>query len=439
MNKIKLFGLFVLVTFFWLISLFWLKLTVSSVYADALCGDGMYCFGSIVFDEKNGCKTTTRPDGSYYCTQSYNPDSIERDCYSNCTYSMGSYETCCNTSNCSTYGCVVGHSGSCCARETTYCGDGSCNGSENCGSCPSDCGACCTPSCSPACGQANGCGGTCGTGDAGTPGTPALSPADGGAVSVTEGEQVTVSWSSAALADLYELELYPAGSDCADIAAHCLSQAGTTYSFDPLYPVYYYQVTALNNSCSASEYGTAGSAVFTVNGIVSGQVKADNNDQAVLVGGVCVLGGALGVQPGLGSTVTVNTDSGAVDGSGNYSVATGVGSGLAGVLVVGDPASYRCTCPLDCVYSTSSPKTGLDFFVSNYRPAWWQVEDGDVHSNGGNVSSNIPALLTTSCMIGSGNLAIFSASLARQSKLLTWSARITPLMGNPSGRATSNG
>jgi len=99
---------------------------------------------------------------------------------------------------CSPIGCSESQ---CWTNVGPSCGDGSCNGSETCGDCPEDCGSCCTPSCSPACGQDDGCGGTCGTGDAGTPGTPALNPADGETVSVTEGGQVTLSWSNAAKAD----------------------------------------------------------------------------------------------------------------------------------------------------------------------------------------------------------------------------------------------
>lgn len=351
----------------------------------------------------------------------------------NCSY-VNCGLTSCNTS---TGGCLascpglkVSISDTCqmtCAESDQGCGAFGCPADTrrictNCGSgwscaCQSD-PACvlppsCTPSCSPACGQDDGCGGTCGTTDAGNPGTPTLSPADGGTVTVAEGGQVTLSWSSVAKADLYELELYPIGADCTYVAAHCLSQAGTTYSFDPLYPTYYYQVTPLNNTCSASEYGTAGSAVFNISGVVSGQVKADNNAQAVMVGGMCQLAGASGVQPGAGSIVTVNgSDTANVDGSGNYSVTTPVGAGLAAVLSVGDLTQYRCTCPLDCVYSTASPKANLDFFVSNYRPAWWQSVGGDVHANGGNISSNIPNTATNPFLImGTTGLVSYTGSL----------------------------
>lgn len=165
-----------------------------------------------------------------------------------------------------------------------YCGDGICQ--EGCDVCVADCGYCCSPSCSsPYCGQGDGCGGTCssssigagcgspycgqldacgyscGSGDAGAPAAPALSPADGGTVTVSEGALATVSWSAPALADSYYLELYPAGTNCLTSGAYCASLAGLSYSFLPLYPGYYYRVRALNSSC-ATEWGGVGSRNF---------------------------------------------------------------------------------------------------------------------------------------------------------------------------------
>ncbi|MDI6770529.1 MAG: hypothetical protein QMD04_12765 [Anaerolineales bacterium] len=135
------------------------------------------------------------------------------------------------------------------------CGDGSCNGSENCSSCPGDCGACCTPSCSsPYCGQGDGCGGTCASTDAGAPGAPALNPVNGGTVTVSEGQQATASWSAPAKADSYELQLYPAGTNCSALGAYCSSTGSLAYSFEPLYSQYYYRVRGINTTC-ATEHG----------------------------------------------------------------------------------------------------------------------------------------------------------------------------------------
>ena len=109
----------------------------------------------------------------------------------------------------------------------------------------------CTPVCNaPYCGQGDGCGGTCSSSDAGVPGVPSLNPVNGGTVTVSEGQQATVSWSAPALADSYQLELYPAGTNCLTSGAYCSSLTGLTYSFLPLYPSYYYRVRALNSTCS---------------------------------------------------------------------------------------------------------------------------------------------------------------------------------------------
>ena len=273
------------------------------------------------------------------------------------------------------------------------------NYGENCNTCSKDCGSCppaCTPACTPACGQADGCGGTCSSSAAGIPGDPIVDPGDGDSVLVGVGEDVDMSWSSATLADSYELEVYATETDCLDVTAHCESVAGLTYSFPPLTSVYDYRLRSVNDSCdgiagNGIEYGNWVTGTFSVNGVVEGQVFEDPDNNATLVGGICTLGGATGIMPGVGSQVTVEgVYSGDVQGDGIYSVSAISGSGLSAVLVPGDPSQYRCTCPANCTYSTDSPISGLDYFVTNFREAWFQGIGGNFHADGGNVTVGIP-------------------------------------------------
>jgi hypothetical protein len=111
------------------------------------------------------------------------------------------------------------------------------------------------------------------------------------------------------------------------------------------------------------------------------------------------LGGASGVQPGAGSQVVVDgTYAGSVDGSGNYTVSSApAGPGHTAVLSLGDPGTYRCTCPSGCSYSVSAPKSGLDYFVSSFKTAWFQVTGGNLHANQGSVASEIPGTCSGAC------------------------------------------
>ncbi len=54
-------------------------------------------------------------------------------------------------------------------------------------------------------------------------------------------------------------------------------------------------------------------------------------------------------------------------------------------------------------------------------------------------NSSVPSLLRTSATVRRGMVQIGSTPLARQSKLFAWSARITPVTGNPEGNGTSKG
>jgi hypothetical protein len=260
----------------------------------------------------------------------------------------------------------------------------------------------CVPYCPVACGQDDGCGSTCANTDNGDPAAPALSPADGGSVTVSESEQATVSWSSPAKADAYDLELYPSGSNCSSPYAYCLNTTATSYSFDPVSSSYYYRVRGINTTCTvydgSDDIGDWAEANFTVNGLVSGQVKQDDDSLASYnwATKTCELAGAVGVQPGAGSQVVLtdmsNSYIGDVDASGNYSViAPWAAAGYTANLNPGDPDNWQCTCPTNCSYGgVSSPKDGLDFFVSNYAAAWFQVEDGSLHADNSNISVKIP-------------------------------------------------
>jgi hypothetical protein len=227
------------------------------------------------------------------------------------------------------------------------------------------------------------------------PGVPVLDPGDGESVEIGEGEQVKVDWDSTSKADSYELELYAAGTSCDDVTAHCKTKTTTQHKFDVLVSRYYYRVRAANDTCDGiagktTRYSDWAEATFTINGVISGQVRDDPDGNASLVDGICTLAGAPGVQPGAASEVVVEGSyTGSVDGSGNYSVVAPAGSGLSAVLVP-DTSSYRCTCPDACTYSTDSPKSGLDFFVSNFREAWFQSEGGNIHADVGNVTSWLP-------------------------------------------------
>ena len=273
---------------------------------------------------------------------------------------------------------------------------------ENCANCPGDCGSCCTPSCTPACGQANGCGGNCNNSDGGAPDAPTLDPGDGGSVTIDVGEDVVVSWDPVNKANEYEYEIYQVGEDCSHATAHCGSQAGTSVSFQALVNNYYYHVRALNSSC-ATEYSGWSEATFMVNGLVLGQVFV-LDDGAITgdPGGFCSLlsGTAVGGDAG-GSSMSVSAggSGGGVAGDGTYSVVdVPTGVGYFASLTIGDPANYSCECPTGCIQGgVSSPQAGVNFYLNNFKQAWFQVEGGNLHANSGNVVSYIPDTCSGAC------------------------------------------
>ncbi|MEW6716930.1 MAG: hypothetical protein AB1345_05455 [Chloroflexota bacterium] len=348
------------------------------------------------------------------CSLSGGSDGKVGNCGANCIdpgtgYSYDPDFGRCRTTNCGGGG--VDCDAVCTAWRRGACSAGSCADDErrytrNCpgyGGCPTskceyDADCACVPSCPVRCGQPDGCGSNCGNADNGKPSQPVLSPADGETVNLSAGEQVRVSWSSPAKADEFEIELYPVGADCSSLGAFCQRTAAVEYSFDPLASSYFYQVRGINTSCTvydgSDDLGDWQSAVFTISGTITGTVRQDNENLAELIGGVCQLAGAPGIEPGAGSTVTVAGEgSGPVGADGSYSVA-GVsgGTGQTVSLTIGDPSQWVCSCPSGCSYGgVLAPKSGLDFFVTNQREAWFQTEGGSVHANLGNVSSKIPS------------------------------------------------
>ena len=221
------------------------------------------------------CQPRTASDGSIYCNPVYDGNIVipcdKSDCSGSYTdYGCGAPPAC----NISTIGFSV-KVGCCITPSGPYCGDGSCDSDEGC-----DCEDCedepecnCSPSCPTSCGQADGCGGTCPNTDAGIPTAPTLNPANNAIVTVTQASpNVRVSWSAPNLADLYDLEIYPAGTSCAAAGAYCnYSRTTRSYSFLPQYPSYYYRVRALNNTCS-QQYSAWAGATHNIRGTIADQV-----------------------------------------------------------------------------------------------------------------------------------------------------------------------
>lgn len=96
-----------------------------------------------------------------------------------------------------------------------------------------------------------------------------MNPGNGGSVTINPGQQATVSWSASNKAEKYELELYPTGSSCSGVGAHCTTTSSRNYSFMPVSVTYYYRVRGVNTSCG-TDYGSWASASFTIYGTIIG-------------------------------------------------------------------------------------------------------------------------------------------------------------------------
>jgi hypothetical protein len=143
---------------------------------------------------------------------------------------------------------------------------------------------------------------------------------------------------------------------------------------------------------------------------VIGQVLNDPFGEALPVGfgGMCQLVGASGVQPGTGSSVTVNPggySDPSINLDGTFAVPQSppnVPPGVGYTSALTTTGDWVCTCPSSCIYSVDAPQDippdePLRYYVSELQDAWFQTLGGDVHANG-NILSSIPATCSGSCV-----------------------------------------
>jgi hypothetical protein len=308
--------------------------------------------------------------------------------------------------------CEANQAGSCVGQVT--CCDGLVNGGDaganQCG-CPV-----CQPSCTPACGQGNGCNGTCGTTDVGNGGDIAtLTPADGGTATYnTSTGQITISWSTSALANKYDLELYPTGTSCSDPNAYCTYAADggglttTSYTFTPADNKYTFRVRGVNTDCVPvgfySEGNWTGTSSFSVITSISGRVYLDQTNAAQLSGSMCDLTGAAGVRPGTGSTVVVQNSEQTYAGStvasdGTFSNTSVLWNQNASVTLNPGDSTYHCTCPAGCAYSgILPPNAAVRFYVGQVGENWYQTIGGEgiaLAASGNSIIDRISSFCTT--------------------------------------------
>lgn len=217
-----------------------------------------------------------------------------------------------------------------------------------------------------------------------------------------EGEQLCTSGAYDCSLDVYrcvdrcgtEYELWGWRNVCTYYAIDCPAGNGccTTICDDPAAS----PVVGDGEDEGGDGGGDGGGSI--AGGSISGQVKQDDDREAVLVGGVCQLAGASGVEPGAGSKVYVSTIGFDVAGDGTYNSGSITPGSYSVALNIGDPLAWVCTCPAGCTYGGVSDGTsGLDYYVSAQRVAWFQALGGNIHADGGNVTSNIPSTCIGAC------------------------------------------
>jgi hypothetical protein len=272
----------------------------------------------------------------------------------------------------------------------------------------------CTPSCTNKCGQPDGCGGICQNTDNTTPAAPTnLSPVSGTTISNTSGSTFAVSWAAVTGASYYEVQVYPtgtlAGQECSASGSSCASNLSTlSYSFtlSPGVLNYTWRVRAVNSKCGLTP-GPWSTATFSLDGSISGTIYLDSSETATINAGtgLCQVSGSPSTQnPGNNSAVTAQWGSPVTTTTGTITGATYTISGVnpypnTAVTLTPNLTQFSCVCPAGCSYSgLSSPKTGLNFYLTNMRPGWWQTSNGLVYAGsrlGSSVVSIIPATTCT--------------------------------------------
>lgn len=141
--------------------------------------------------------------------------------------------------------------------------------------------------------------------------------------------------------------------------------------------------------------------------ILSGRVVKDPSSEADMLycGGLCGLPPPEGCSggdnwtsvDGGGFNITASGCNGsaetAVDGNtGSYNINNLPYSSTPYTVEISQSPGWNNTCPLNGDYSLITTVTDdVNFYVTLQEDPWWQVDGGNVHANGGNVSSNIPA------------------------------------------------
>ena len=236
-------------------------------------------------------------------------------------------------------------------------------------------------------------------------------------------ETITVSWTTAAKAEQYDLQLYPAGTDCLHTSASCQVMYGTSFTFSPSpdFAAYSFRVRAINTTCGIDEYGAWSSlSTFTLMSEITGAFYHDPLGAAGTtgLGGQCSLAGAAAISPGSGASIDTAgrddlTRAGLITGT-TYrnvvpywpSIATPNNIVTLTPGTISPGVDYVCTCPAGCHYGgIASPQTGVNFYLRSAAAAdgWWQVFGGHsyaVRTSGAALISYVPTLCTsaTACI-----------------------------------------